>query len=153
MTGLTPKFKKILLAGSCCWHDDLILILEDLNTVPPFLSPLCHAETTSYILNESIRMSSLAAWSSFGSIIFPCMFLPVSLGKMDDNIPGDASRPWETRQARINLHGPWWLRYPVSYRHSTRLVHRYPYLQKQLNLKLCQDPNILVLSLPRPPIK
>ena len=57
----TPPCKQIKmaeiysLADSCCCQDNLILILEDLNTIPSFLCRLYYAKTTSYRIINSLE--------------------------------------------------------------------------------------------------
>ena len=65
---------------SCCCHDNLFLILENHNTILPFLSPLCHTKTPSCYLVNSVRMSGLAAASPLEAITTKSQFVcPSSL--------------------------------------------------------------------------
>ena len=44
------RTKQMSWMNSCCCHDDLIWILENLNTIPHFLGPLRRTTTTSFLI-------------------------------------------------------------------------------------------------------
>ena len=131
-----------LVMDSCCCHNNLIWILENLNTITPFLSQLlCAKSLPSICSNQHDIMDWCLSFHLIYHVVSFFLSYPSVLGDMDDDRPWDASWPWQKCQARIHLHNRQWLMYIMwSYHHSTWLVHFSPYLHKQIKLKAMSRP-------------